>query len=113
MENNQEFTTALELNERIQESVVVRDQSPEQAVELPTDEINIVKADEVEQAIIAGHGEEKESVEGGMCACTDCVEGAEIETDTDTMLIVHDLSERLVALEARIDAYNAKASHKI
>lgn len=41
------------------------------------------------------------------CACT------ENDTDADTMLIVHDLSERLAALEARIALYNTKASHKI
>ena len=57
--------------------------------------------------------EEKEAVEGGTCACTDCVESTDTDVDTDTMLIVHDLSERLAALEARIAAFNLKASYKI
>jgi hypothetical protein len=56
--------------------------------------------------------EEKEAVEGGTCACTDCVE-ADNDVDTDTLLLVHDLSERLAALEERIALYNTKASHKI
>lgn len=57
--------------------------------------------------------EEKASVEGGTCACDDCVEATDNDVDTDTMLIVHDLSERLAALEARIVLFNTKASHKI
>ena len=57
--------------------------------------------------------EETAAVEGGTCACTDCVESTDNDVDTDTMLIVHDLSERLAALEARIAAFNVKASHKI
>ena len=58
--------------------------------------------------------EEAEAVtSGGTCACTDCVESTDTNVDTDTMLIVHDLSERLAALEARIAAFNVKASHKI
>ena len=54
-----------------------------------------------------------DAVEGGTCACTDCVESTDNDVDTDTMLIVHDLSERLAALEARIVLFNTKASHKI
>jgi hypothetical protein len=57
--------------------------------------------------------EEEAAVEGGTCACTDCIESTDSDVDTDTMLIVHDLSERLAALEARIALYNTKASHKI
>ena len=57
--------------------------------------------------------EEADAVEGGTCACTDCVESTDNDVDTDTMLIVHDLSERLAALEARIALFNGKASHKI
>jgi hypothetical protein len=58
--------------------------------------------------------EEAEAVtSGGTCACTDCIEETDSDVDTDTMLIVHDLSERLAALEARIAEYNTKASHKI
>src|ERR1700676_147376 len=41
MENNNDFEKALELNERIHESGVAQDHSPERAVELPTDEVNI------------------------------------------------------------------------
>ena len=57
--------------------------------------------------------EEADAVEGGTCACNDCGESTDNDVDTDTMLIVHDLSERLAALEARIMLYNVKASHKI
>ena len=59
--------------------------------------------------------EETDGVEGGICACNDCVESTDndVDVDTDTMLIVHDLSERLAALEARIALYNRKAAHKI
>ena len=57
--------------------------------------------------------EEADAVEGGTCACNDCVESTDNDVDTDTMLIVHDLSERLAALEARIALYNTKAAHKI
>ena len=59
--------------------------------------------------------EEADAVEGGTCACNDCVESTDndVDVDTDTMLIVHDLSERLAALEARIALYNTKAAHKI
>ena len=57
--------------------------------------------------------EEKAAVEGGTCACNDCVESTDSDVDTDTMLIVHDLSERLAALEARIAEYNVRSSHKI
>jgi len=57
--------------------------------------------------------EEKASAEGGTCVCTDCVESTDSDVDTDTMLIVHDLSERLAALEARIILFNTKASHKL
>ena len=57
--------------------------------------------------------EETDGVEGGICACNDCVESTDNDVDTDTMLIVHDLSERLAALEARIALYNTKAAHKI
>ena len=57
--------------------------------------------------------EEADAVEGGTCACNDCVEETDNDVDTDTMLIVHDLSERLAALEARIVLFNTKASHKI
>jgi hypothetical protein len=57
--------------------------------------------------------EEADAVEGGTCACNDCVESTDSDVDTDTMLIVHDLSERLAALEARIALFNGKASHKI
>lgn len=56
--------------------------------------------------------EEKVQAEG-TCACDDCLDETENETDTDTMLIVHDLSERLAKLEQRIADYNVKASHKI
>ena len=54
-----------------------------------------------------------DAVEGGTCACNDCVESTDTDVDTDTMLIVHDLSERLAALEARIAAFNERSSHKI
>lgn len=57
--------------------------------------------------------EEADAVEGGTCACTDCIEETDNDVDTDTMLIVHDLSERMAALEARIALFNGKASHKI
>ena len=57
--------------------------------------------------------EEADAVEGGTCACNDCVESTDNDVDTDTMLIVHDLSERLAALEARIALFNTKAAHKI
>ena len=57
--------------------------------------------------------EEADAVEGGTCACNDCVESTDSDVDTDTMLIVHDLSERLAALEARIAEYNVRSSHKI
>ena len=57
--------------------------------------------------------EEADAVEGGTCACNDCVESTDNDVDTDTMLIVHDLSERLAALEARIAEYNVRSSHKI
>lgn len=57
--------------------------------------------------------EEANATEGGTCACTDCVEATDNDVDTDTMLIVHDLSERLASLEERIAAFNRKASHKI
>jgi hypothetical protein len=56
---------------------------------------------------------EPETEEVVACACTDCAEDVENDMDTDTMLIVHDLSERFAALEARIAAFNVKASHKI
>ena len=60
--------------------------------------------------------EEADAVEGGTCACNacnDCIDETDSDVDTDTMLIVHDLSERLAALEARIALFNGKASHKI
>ena len=57
--------------------------------------------------------EEADAVEGGTCACNDCVESTDSDVDTDTMLIVHDLSERLAALEARIALYNERSSHKL
>ena len=57
--------------------------------------------------------EEADAVEGGTCACNDCVENTDNDVDTDTLLIVHDLSERLAALEERIAEYNKKASHKL
>ena len=57
--------------------------------------------------------EEADAVEGGTCACNDCVESTDSDVDTDMMLIVHDLSERLAALEARIAVFNVKASHKL
>ena len=57
--------------------------------------------------------EEADAVEGGTCACNDCVESTDTDVDTDTMLIVHDLSERLAALEARIALYNERSSHKL
>ena len=56
--------------------------------------------------------EEADAVEGGTCACNDCGESTDNDVDTDTMLIVHDLSERLAALEARIALFNS-AAHKI
>lgn len=57
--------------------------------------------------------EEMAAVEGGTCVCTDCVEETDNGIDTDTLLIVHDLSERLAALEARIAAFNERSSHKL
>ena len=57
--------------------------------------------------------EEKAAIEGGTCACDDCVESTDTDVDRDTMLIVFDLAERLKALEDRIAAFNVKASHKI
>jgi hypothetical protein len=57
--------------------------------------------------------EEKIAVEGGTCACTDCIESIDSDVDVDTMLIVHDLAERVQKLEERLAAYNIKASHKI
>jgi hypothetical protein len=58
--------------------------------------------------------EEKVATEDAVaCACTDCVEAADNDVDTDTMLIIHDLSERLTALEERIALFNVKSSHKI
>lgn len=66
-----------------------------------------------ENAIIRPLTDEEKIQAEGTCACTDCVEETEPDVDTDTMLIVHDLSERLAALEERIALYNTKASHKI
>ena len=111
----------------------------ESLVTLPEDEINVEKAEEVGRVInsvedrllleaVAQESEglkdreaiirplteeEKAIVEGGTCACNDCVESTDSDVDTDMMLIVHDLSERLAALEARIAEYNVRSSHKI
>jgi phage pi2 protein 07 len=138
-------------------------------VELPTDEINVVKAEEVQKELVQqsistlkeltnnpevqkalesegltvdyaainqtwndGTGfanaapllkalaekaeatvTEPETEEVVARACTDCVEDADNDVDTDTMLIIHDLSERLTALEERIALFNTKSSHKI
>jgi hypothetical protein len=57
--------------------------------------------------------EEADAITGGTCACDDCVESTDSDVDTDMMLIVHDLSERLAALEARIAEYNVRSLHKI
>jgi hypothetical protein len=133
MENNNDFEKALELNERIHESVVAQDHSPERAVELPTDEVNIEAAVKTfthgpitDSVTVSTNVEINEKLNDLMteidpfasedenevvaCACSDCVESS---TDTDLELIVADMSERLASLEARVAAYNAKASHKI
>ena len=135
----------------------------QQMVELPTDEINVEKAEEVTKAIEESGItfdeapvfspellKSKTIVQQSMSALKELTNNPEVQkalesegltvdysrvqailddevtstsglirpstdndVDTDTMLIVHDLSERLAALEARIALYNTKAAHKI
>ena len=122
MSTLKELTNSPEVQKALESEGLTVDYSKVQAI-LNAEEVNVKEElgkflDKVEwkekNAIIRPlTEEEKAAVEGGTCVCDDCVESLDSDVDTDMMLIVHDLSERLAALEARIAAFNERSSHKL